>query len=179
MQNTNTKDLSEIINLEQNKNPGHAYDNAVISWETPQFIKHQKGKLWFVIGALIVFSFVIWGLVNNSWTMSIAFLAFAAVYYISHLKEPKIITIKISQIGIKIGADFYPYSSIKYFWIIYKPPYVQTLHLKLSLNTFSEIEIQLSGQDPSEIRDYLLRQIPEIEGKEESFSSVFARLTRL
>ncbi len=149
------------------------------TWEAPEYIRHEKGLVWFSIGAILILAIAIWGVFTNSWTMSVAFLLFGGVYYILHQEHPKLIQITLTGLGINVGARFYPYASIKYFWIIFSQNGPKTLHLKLANSTLSEVEIQLAQQNPAIVRDFLLKQIPEIEGKEESFFSIFSRVIKL
>lgn len=157
----------------------HPDDQPILLWPAPEYIKHTKGRLWFIFNGLLVLGIVVYGVITNSWTMSVAFLIFAGVYYLIHQEEPRQITIAISEMGIKIDTRFYPFSSIRYFWIVYNPPFVKTLHLKLASRTLSEIEVQLADQNSADVRSYLLKQIPEMEGKEESLTSIFSRIMKL
>ena len=63
--------------------------------------------------------------------------------------------------------------------MIYEPPFVQTLNLRVEGDFVGEITIQLAGQNPSEIREYLISKIPEMDGKSESLSDVFVRLFKI
>lgn len=156
-----------------------AFDHAVIAWEAPEYIKHERSTTWFMAGGIVTIMLVLWGIWTNSWSMAVAFLLLAGVYYLSHTHQPRQLKIIISEIGIKVGTKCYPYSLIKNFWIHYHPPFVKTLSFRTNEKMFKEIVIQLDGQDPVPIRTCLSRQISEWEGKEETFTDLFARIFKL
>lgn len=145
-----------------------AYDNAVIGWIAPEYLRLERGIFTKLFYALVLATTAVFGILYDSWTFSLAILVFAFVYYIIHLEHPKNVEVKISNIGIKAGNRQYPYGRIKGFWIVYEPPYLQTLNIRVEGDILYDITIQLNGQDPAEVREYLLSKIPEFEGKGES-----------
>ncbi|KKU79089.1 MAG: hypothetical protein UY05_C0039G0006 [Candidatus Peregrinibacteria bacterium GW2011_GWA2_47_7] len=94
-------------------------------------------------------------------------------------QEPKKMPIKISPMGIKIGDHYVPYSNIRAFWIVYHPPMIKTLNFRTVHPLLPDMMISLEHHNPAEIRDYLSTQVPEWEGKSESFSNTLVRLLRL
>jgi len=151
----------------------------LLTWEAPEFIKHSKGKKWFYGAGLLVVLLVMYALWTGSWTMAIAFIVLAGVYYISHHREPNQVTISLSHFGIKIGKRQLPYNQIKAFWIVYKPPHVKTLKLLTTDKVMTEVTIQLDGQEPGPVRALLTKHVPEYEGKDESFVDALIRVTKL
>ena len=89
------------------------------------------------------------------------------------------IGVKITQMGVWVSDRFFAYTSLKAFWIIYKPPFVTRLYLRLANKSGTEVKIELNHQSPVEVRQLLAREIPEIEGGDESMADVFIRLLRL
>ncbi|MFA6917747.1 MAG: hypothetical protein WC285_02835 [Candidatus Gracilibacteria bacterium] len=165
--------------ISQIKNAPSAFDEAQITWEAPEYVVHQRGLAWKI--TMLVFVALIAGLslYYDAWSFALVIVVFAAVYAMVHLEHPRNVQVKLSEIGIKIGFRKYSYSKIKSFWIIYEPPFVQTLNIRVEGDFIGEITIQLAGQDPSEIREYLISKIPELEGKTESFSDVLVRLFKI
>ncbi|MEK7672823.1 MAG: hypothetical protein AAB373_02975 [Patescibacteria group bacterium] len=155
------------------------YDNAPIFWQSPEVPHHERGPIWKIFSITAVAALVGGAIFYQSWTFAVAVLTFAATYAIVHRNKPKILDIKISSVGIKIGHHKYPYNRIKAFWIIYEPPFVQTLNLRISGEILSEITLQLNGQNPAVIREYLLSKIPELEGQSEKISDIFLRIFRI
>src|SRR3989338_10331473 len=102
--------------------------------------------------------------------MAIVFLLLGGVYYLTHNQKPKIIEIQMTQLGVQVGKDFYPYNMINAFWVVYQPPFVQRLYLRVGSKSFRHVKIELNDQNPVEVRHLLAREVPEIEGGEESLS---------
>ncbi len=156
------------------------YDKAVFTWIAPEYIQHPKGKGWYMAAAVVVAVFVVGAALTNDLTMALAFIVLASVYlYIHSHHPPKDIKVTISRMGVKVGNMVFPFSSIQAFWIIYNPPHVTTLNLRVKEHFFSDIIIQLNHEDPVPVREYLCGQIPEWEGKNERFSDTVLRLLKL
>ena len=111
--------------------------------------------------------------------MAIVFIVLGGVYFISSQRKPKLVPVKISEIGIKIGQRLYPFSQISTFWIIYKPPRVATLNFRVNQGYVNDISVPLLNTDPSGVRNYLLQNLPEWEGKTESLFEVLTHLFKL
>jgi len=157
----------------------HAFDHEVISWTAPLYAVHEKSRRWYIIAGIVTALLIAHAIYTEAWTFAVVILTTAYVYVYSHSSEPKQEKIIISEIGIKEGPHYYPYSSIKGFWIIYHPPFVKQLHLQTHRKMMSEIVIQLVDQDPVEVRNYLCGQIAEFEGKEETLVDLLARRLKL
>ncbi len=163
----------------QNKSQEYAHEKAVFEWTAPEYIHYEKDNRWFTVAGILAAGLIFYGVVWGSAFFSIAIAVLAAVYYLQNKKPPRRIQIKLSNMGIKIDEKFFPFSNLKSFWIIYNPPEVTTLHFKTVKNVNSELTIQLGETDPSPIREFLARQLPEEEGKSESFVNMLVRIFRL
>ena len=155
------------------------HNKVILQWKAPEYIIHQKGKTWFLIAGIITLLLVIYAIYTDSATMAIVFIVLAGVYYLTHNQIPKIIDISIAEMGVFIDKKFYPYNMINSFWIVYHPPFVHSLYLRLSGKTFTKLVIQLDAQDPVEVRRALAKEIPEVEGGSESISEMLIRMLRL
>lgn len=165
--------------IHQIKNAPSAYDDAAFAWIAPEYIAHERGMVWLVSVIVFVVGVAGIGLYYGNWSFSLVLVIFALVYSLVHLKHPHNVEIKISEIGIKVGFRKYSYSNIKAFWILYEPPYIETLNIRVSGTYTGDFTIQLGPEDPSKIREYLINKIPEMEGKSESITDSLARLFKL
>ncbi len=159
--------------------PGSHHNKALLVWKAPEFISHPKTKTWFLVAGTIILALIAYALYTDSATMAIVFIVLAGVYYLTHRQEPKIIDIKITQLGIFAGDTFYPYNTINAFWLVYNPPYVHTLNLRIGGKSFRKIVIQLDQQNPVTVRKALSGEVPEVEGEEEGMSDILTRMLRL
>ncbi len=178
---TKIKDKKKLKKARKNESKSNstAFDNADIKWTAPEYIKHEKGKVWYAVAIGITLITAILGVYYQAWTFSLAIITFAIVYYIVNLEHPENIDIKVSKIGVKVGNKKYSFGEIQSFWILYDPPYLNTLNIKIKDKFLTDIAIQLNDQNPAEVREYLIRKIPELEGKSEHFSDVLLRIFKL
>jgi len=152
---------------------------TIITWIAPEYISHRKSTKWYVIAGTVVAAVIAFAFIYGNWTMALAVIVFTAVYQLTHTYHPpKNIKISVTELGIRVGHMFFPYSHIQAFWIFYKPG-LQTLNLRVAKNFWSDIIVQLNDQDPVEVRSYLVGQVPEWEGKDERLGDLFLRLLRL
>ena len=159
--------------------PQNAFDEELISWQTPEFIRYERGKLWW-LGVLSVNLFMLaYAWFSASITMFILFMALPVALYSMHRQKPKEVKVVISPYGIRFGKMQIPYSNIKGFWILHDPPYLDELCLKTNIRLNSEIKIPIHGLNPTVLRNFLVTQVPEMEGKKEPLVDVIIRLLRL
>lgn len=155
------------------------HERVVLAWTASEYIQHKKSARWYLGAAIFLLLMLVWGIYGGNWSMILALLVFGAVYEYLHAHHPpKQIKIKISELGVSAGEMFYPFSHIQAFWIIYQHG-LKTLNLRVSKHFFSDIIIQLEEEDPVKVRQYLVGQIPEWEGKEEKLSDQILRLLKL
>lgn len=155
------------------------YDKSVVEWTASEYIKYKKGWLWYTIFSVTMLVSVYEAYVYSSVTFALALTIFLVAYIIFDLKNPKAVKISISEMGIKVGKNVYQFSRIKAFWILYNPPMVSTLNIRVHNELMTDVEIQLDGMNPVEIYNFLSTKLPELEGKEEGFIKGLARFLKL
>lgn len=152
---------------------------TIFTWTALEYIQQQRDKKWYTIAGIALAAAVLLTLITGNWSMALAIIVFAAVYeYLQRHHPPKRVEIEITDYGIHVGHMFFPYSNIKAFWILYGNG-VKSLNLRVHKRIHSDVVIQLDSQNPAAIREYLVGQIPEWEGKHESLSDVILRLLKL
>lgn len=157
----------------------HAFEKVVMQWEAPEYIPHQRGKLWYVLSAITAILLILFGIWTSSWTMALAFIIIVGLYVLTHSHQPRHIQIAVSEMGLKVGQQVYPFSHIKAFWIVHQPPFINTLNFRTTDGILTDVAVQLSHEDPVPIKNYLARHVPEWEGKQESFHEIVARVFKL
>jgi len=172
-------ETTEATEADYTPHPGNLHNKLRMEWKTPEFIHHEKSKTWFLMAGLLIVALIAYALYTNSATMAIVFIVLAGVYYLTHNQQPKIIDIKITDLGIFVDQAFHPYNQINSFWIVYHPPFVHTLNFRLGTKGRPRITIQLNQQNPVEVRKALAKEIPEVEGEGESMTEMVTRMLRL
>lgn len=162
----------------QNKHKDHR--TVLLEWETLEFIPNYRGKTWYIVAGLIMGGLIAYAIFTGSITMAIVFAMVTVLFLLTNNKEPKIVKVTITDMGIRYKGRFYPYHHINAFWMVYHPPYVRVLYLRLSNgHNYKHLKIELDAQKPQEVRTLLLKEIPEIEGAQELTSDLLARILRL
>ena len=153
---------------------------TLFEWGTPSFVPLQRGKMWYIVAGLIMGAFIIYALLSGSFSMAIAFILIGILFMIVENRSPRRVQVRITDMGIEYDEKFYSYHHINAFWIVYHPPYIRSLYLRLSTGrTFSYVKIELDEQSPVVIRSLLLKEIPEIEGAGELTTDFLARILRI
>lgn len=159
--------------------PQDAFERAILSWYAPEFLRFNKGVIWYTIAGLLnilILAYAVW---SQSYTMSAVFILLPLVYLLEQRHKPEVVEVKISHFGVRFGKIRVPYSDIKRFWILHDPPYVDELHLLVKNKAQPEITIPLVGTDPTLLRQFLVTQIPEWEGRKQSMVDVMTRFMKL
>lgn len=157
----------------------HAFDEAVLRWRAPEYTHHEKSALWFAVAGLLALVMVIYGIMTDGWTFSIAVIVFAGAYYSFYRSKPPVVDVKVSKMGVKIGRHVFPYGHLKAFWIIYNPPFTQRLYLRMASRFNSDVFVSLEDVSPSEVRRVLSQYLEEFKGGAEPFSDTLVRIFKL
>lgn len=167
-----------MAKTKQNSN-SDAFNQALMEWNAPRYLRYERTWLWFVCLFVTCFGFAFYGYLTNSITMEVAFAILPLVLILEHRKKPSSVKVTVSEYGIRFGELVLPYSSIQRFWIIHNPPFVNELHLETDSKVHKEYVIQLMDLDPTKLRQFLVTQVLEWEGKHLSFLETVTRLLRL
>ncbi len=140
--------------------------SGTITWSFLEFEKHKREKGWYIWFGIVVISLLIYAF----WTFNLLFafiiITASLTILVRHSREPKSLTIIISDDGVKIGNKMYAYKVIKNFWLIYNPKETQMLYISFKNITNPTIGVPLEKQNPILIREFLLRYIEEDLTKE-------------
>lgn len=132
-------------------------------WKAPEFEVYEKSARWYLIFGIFILSVVAYALYTNAPIMAITFILAGIVGYIYLQKDPRIISFSITSKGVIADKEMYLYENINSFWIFYDPLHTKTisLHTKASMLPFIHIPIQ--NEDPVKLREFLIKNIPEIK----------------
>lgn len=163
---------------DQINNEEKEQDKFLFSWRGPDFIKHEKTMKWYFFASIAVLLLIIWALLENSAAMAIAILISAGVYFLYESQHPQEVQIMITEVGVRIGDIFYPYSELKSFYIEYNSN-VKRLHFTKNGRTAIKIDINLPDDlDIAGLREYLLTELVEEEESEQNFLDKFFKFIK-
>ncbi|MEK9159975.1 MAG: hypothetical protein AAB383_04565 [Patescibacteria group bacterium] len=159
--------------------PAAAFDEVVLGWMAPEFMRFERGRLWFALLILLNGALVAYAFFTGSITMMVVFIVLPLVLLLEHRKKPKAVQVIFSPYGVKFGVLRLPYSSLKAFAVLHNPPMTDELHLMTNRKSHPEVVIPLMGMNPATVRQFLVTQIPEQEGKQLTFLDALVRILRL
>lgn len=159
--------------------PAGAFDQALLAWVAPSHLRYERGWLWFAVLFLSCAGLVTYAYTIDSITMMVLFVVLPLVLLLEHRKAPAAFPVVVSPYGIRFGELRIPYSHIRRFWILHNPPFIDELHLLTDSRLHPEVTIQLMGTDATLLRQYLVTQVLEWEGKSISTVDLLVRLLRL
>lgn len=153
---------------------------SIVSWETWEYPKHSRSRWWYLSAGGLGLLLLLFAVTSGSYMFAVIILMIGLIFFLSHLHEPIRLTVQVTGEGVKIGGHFYPFSEIKNFSIIYKPPAVKLLYLDF-VNAFRPlISISLEDVDPNAVRTALLPFVFEdLDRTDETMSDLIARLYKL
>jgi hypothetical protein len=160
--------------------PHPDFNKAAYSWIAPEYLQHPKSVRWWVTAAIVWLIAIVIEAITGNWTMLLATAVFGLVYWFTHeMHPPRQTKVNLTDLGIKIGHRKFSYSQIEFFWIIYNPPEVKRLYLRLKERFLPDLVIELQDQDPQLIREFLEQHLPEVTGVKEHFTDVILRAFKL
>lgn len=162
---------TNIINKEELKN------NVLYSWYAPEFLYNEKPKYWHILIYSTVLILILAMVVFKQWFAIPVFILIGILVFQYSEVKPRNINVSITDLGILISNKFYPFSEIKTFWILYKPPLKQ-INLELTKRFSPIISILLEDADPITIKDLLSPHIIQDSQRSEDLLDKFIRMLR-
>jgi len=159
--------------------PEGAFDRGLIAWHAPHYLRYERGWFWFVAVFAVCGALAAYGYFNDAITMAVVFAILPFVLILEHMKKPAAVLVVISEYGIRFGELRIPYSRMRGFWILHQPPMVDELHLLTDSRLHPELTIQLMGNDAALLRQFLVTQITEFEGKNLGMLDSMVRILKL
>lgn len=106
----------------QKKEKQEKSNDILISWQAPEYEYTKKHRDWYWAVGIITVAFAVVGVLiqNILFVILIILAGFTVALY--GARKPRIADFVLTARGIKIGERFYPYDSLKSFWINYDPP---------------------------------------------------------
>lgn len=156
------------------------WGRAVLSWDTPEYEEHERGRLWYVVAGIIIALLLIFCVYTANLLFALIIVITSFVIILQHTRRPERYKFAITGSGIVIGDNFYPYEDLDSFWIAYSPPEVKKVYFTFKSSFKPEIYVHLEDQNPLLVRDTLLDYLDEdLEREDETTSDQLRRFLRL
>ena len=145
----------------------HEYTKNFV-WESPEFVYREKKVDWFWWVGAIGVAAIVGAVLTKNYVFAVFLLIATVMVIIYARRKPDILTIELSDQGIKIGSDFIHYDVLDAFWVTNELTpdgnhliiHSQSRRLPLDIITLTD------EMNPVAIREFLVGRIPEYEMKE-------------
>jgi hypothetical protein len=136
--------------------------NEPLSWQAPQHLYKEKTSDWYWIVGIVTLSIALIAIILNNVIFAILIIVSAFTLSLYASKKPEVVTVKIDGKGIVVGETRYPYENLDSFWVETREMYPKVLFKSKKL-LMPFIVVLIEDVEPEEIRETLLRYLPEEE----------------
>jgi len=149
-----------------------------ISWTGPLYFHNPDMKaVWTVFGVFMALALLFQFFQKN--IITTVLMALIGIMIVVHAKKKPMAESEfiISPLGIKIGNETHGFKEIKSFWVDYRPDTgIEELSLQMEKWYMPYLKIPLNGQNPVQLRTFLIQFIPEAEHVETLGETIARRL---
>lgn len=136
----------------------------LIEWTVPEYVHREKHPDWFWTIGLIALIGVILSAVFGNFLLAVLIFMSGILLILFSNKHPIMMTIEISEVGIQIQNELFPYANIKKFWILTRENGTSKLILQIErfVNPFVSLPIHedISLED---LREVIMANVTEEE----------------
>lgn len=137
-----------------------------ISWQTIEYLHTEKTSDWYWMVAIITISIALVAIILNNLIFALLIIVSSFTLTLFASRKPEIVNIELSNAGVSVGKNHYPYKELDSFWIETREPnYRILLKSKKVFMPFIVIFIE-EEVSPEEIHVHLSRYLPEEEHTE-------------
>ena len=150
------------------------------SWPFSEFNPLKRGRKWYIWAIVISLAVLIWSLATANYLFALIIIIIAIIFIFQNRRPGQLIECRLKERGIEIGRNFYAYTDIKNFWIVYRPPEVKAIFIDFKSALRPTLSIPLEKENPLKVREILKKYIEEdLEKEEEPSADSIARTFKL
>jgi hypothetical protein len=147
-----------------------------MEWTTPEYQHHEKSREWYAIAGVIIFGVLVAEIILRDVLLIILTILGTIAFLLIGMRHPKDIHVEISSGGIRIDEEPHPFPSIQAFAVVESIGGYKLILQSTKRFTPYMIVPLAHDVDPHEVRDLLVKKLPE-EDLHEPFSHLlFERL---
>jgi len=167
--------------MAQTSENNNDYGEVYFSWETPEYEKHDRTKLWYILAIIVAFLLLLFAFLTGNFLFAVIIIITALVTILHDGREPDMVKIALTDEGVVVGRKFYDYDEFKDFAIVYKPKQgVKNLYFEFKNVLRPRLSIQLGNMNPLPIRENLLKYLSEdLEQTDQHLSEALGKLFKL
>ena len=152
--------------------------NLLYSWSFDS--KKNRSSLWYVIVLSIAIGLIIWGFLSKQFWMSFVIIILIWLIFYIENNSNDIVNINIIETWIKIENNFYAFSNLSSYTIIYENDMAVLLRLNISNKFWTRnIDIGIDNTIISDIKNILSNFLEENNEQQLTFIEKMTRLLKL
>lgn len=126
----------------------------------------SRSPLWYIIALSIAIGLIIWWFLTRQYGMSIVVMLVVWFFYFLENNSEDRVAVEVTDLGIKVQWNFYDYSRIGWYSIVYS--WENALHLRLLMKKrgISVLNLNVNNVIASDLRSILPNYIEENEKQE-------------
>lgn len=139
----------------------------------------NRGSLWYVIALSIVIWLVVWGFLSRQYPLSFLVILITWVYFFIENNSDDITTISLTHLWLKLNNNFYDYSKIGSYTLIYNGEQAVLLRISLIKKWLKYIDLTINNEIALILKEILPNYIREDEKWELSLSDKLIQILKL
>ncbi len=142
-------------------------ESMEFSWESSEFDYKEKNKNWYWYVGITTVVIIILSIILKDYLFGFLILIGGFLMFSLSTKKPEVLPVEISQHGIKIHGDMYPYDNIYSYWITQNKNNEAILLITTNRRVSPTISVKIAPKiNIMQIREFLSEFIEEQEIRE-------------
>ncbi len=147
-----------------------------LSWKILEFKKKERTVDWYWAVIIIAISLAVIAFILGDGLFSIFITIATIILLLASRREPEWIGVEINKQGFIFGKDTYPFATLDEFWVEIANTHTPKILLKSKKVFMPLIVIPIHEHDHLDVREYLLKYLPEKEMHEPLSQKVMEKL---
>jgi len=151
--------------------------NLLYSWNYED--TKNRSPIWYIIALSFAIGLIIWWFLTRQYWMSLVIMLIWWLFYFLENNSEDTIWVWITELWIGVQDNFYDYSKIKGFSLVYQWENAVYLRLLINKRGISILNIKIDNTIAKDIRPLLSNYIEENEKQEVSLGEKIIHLLKL
>lgn len=147
-----------------------------ISWQTLEYKKKEKTADWYWAVIILTLSIVTIAFFLHDTLFALLIIVAVFSLLLFSFKDPKVISINIDQRGVIVEKEMYPFATLDAFWIDIMDEKEPKMILRSKKKILPLIIFPIEGEHHLNVRDFLLKYLPEVEMHEPVSHKIMEKL---
>jgi len=147
-----------------------------ISWHALEYKKKEKTADWYWAVIIIALSISILSFFLHDVLFGLLIIIATAALLIFSSRNPEIVEVSVDKRGIIVEKEMYPFATLEAFWVDIMDENEPKMILRSKKKILPLIIIPIEGHHHLDVRDFLLKYLPEQEMYEPVFHKIMEGL---